>query len=70
LLAEIAEERRKEFFLELGHRWFDLKRTGQADAVLGNGVKPDWSHEDALYPLPKAAVTANPNLLPNNEGYN
>lgn len=28
LLTAIIEERRKEFFTELGHRWFDLKRTG------------------------------------------
>jgi hypothetical protein len=68
LLTEIAEEKRKELFLELGHRWFDLKRTGDADAVLGL-EKDTWLPTAALYPIPQAAVDANSNLLPNNPGY-
>jgi len=34
LLAAILKERRTELFVELGHRWLDLKRTSKADAVL------------------------------------
>ncbi|MCD9020121.1 RagB/SusD family nutrient uptake outer membrane protein [Parachryseolinea silvisoli] len=68
LLDEIAEERRKELFLELGHRWFDLKRTGKIDDAL-NPIKPDWESTAALLPIPQAAVDANPALLPNNPGY-
>src|SRR5690606_28078371 len=35
LLDAILQERRVELFAEWGHRWFDLKRTAQADAILG-----------------------------------
>lgn len=68
LLLAIEQERRVELFFEYGHRWFDLKRTGRADAVLG-AVKPSWKTDAALYPVPQKAISANPNLLPNNKGY-
>jgi len=60
----IDKERRSELFIEWGHRWFDLKRTGKADAVLGP-VKPDWQSKDALFPIPQSEIDANPNLVQN-----
>jgi starch-binding outer membrane protein, SusD/RagB family len=63
----IAAERRKEFFCEWGHRWFDLKRTNQADAVLG-ASKTGWRPAAALFPVPQAELTANP-ALTQNAGY-
>jgi hypothetical protein len=63
-LDAIAKERRAELFLEWGHRWFDLKRTGKIDAVL-SPVKPDWQSKDALFPIPQAEINANPNLKQN-----
>ncbi|RNL90675.1 RagB/SusD family nutrient uptake outer membrane protein [Sinomicrobium pectinilyticum] len=67
LLDAILQERRIEFFAEWGHRWFDLKRTGQADAVLG-AAKPNWEPTDALYPIPEQEILNNPNIT-QNTGY-
>jgi hypothetical protein len=65
LLPQIAAENRLEFFCELGHRWFTLKRTGDVDAVM-KALKPDtWVVTDALYPIPQASRNANPNLTQN-----
>jgi hypothetical protein len=63
----VEHERRMEFALEY-QRWFDLKRTGRAVAVLsakGKAVTAD----KLLLPVPKYALGQNPNLLPQNPGY-
>jgi hypothetical protein len=67
LLADIMQERRIELFVEWGNRWFDLKRTNKADAVLG-ASKPGWQPHDALYPIPLGQITTNPFLV-QNPGY-
>ncbi|HZY82825.1 MAG TPA: RagB/SusD family nutrient uptake outer membrane protein [Cyclobacteriaceae bacterium] len=64
ILNAISQERRVELFVEWGHRWFDLKRSGSIDAVLGP-VKPDWQSKDALFPIPQSEIIANPNLTQN-----
>jgi starch-binding outer membrane protein, SusD/RagB family len=69
LIAAIEQERRTEFFAEWGHRWFDLKRTGRADAVLNNIKAPNWQTMDALYPIPETQLQINTNLK-QNPGYN
>jgi hypothetical protein len=58
LLTAILKERRAELFCELGHRWFDLKRTGKIDEVM-NIETPQksagtviWENYRALYPIP------------------
>ncbi|MAU15925.1 MAG: RagB/SusD family nutrient uptake outer membrane protein [Muricauda sp.] len=68
LLQAVQAERRVEFFSEQGHRFFDLKRTGRADAVLAP-IKPGWESSDRLLPIPESELLLNPNLLPQNEGY-
>ncbi|WP_421812347.1 RagB/SusD family nutrient uptake outer membrane protein [Flagellimonas sp.] len=68
LLEAILAERRVELFTEQGHRWFDLRRTGRATAVLGM-FKPDWEDSDVLFPIPEIELQANPNLSPQNQGY-
>jgi starch-binding outer membrane protein, SusD/RagB family len=68
LLAAFERERRVELFTELGHRFFDLKRTGRTNAVLGLS-KPGWDPNDVLWPLPAMELNANPNLNPQNPGY-
>lgn len=68
LLAAILQERRSELFTEYGHRFFDLKRNGQIDAVL-TAVKPGWNTTDILFPLPQTELSINPNLRPQNSGY-
>ncbi len=64
LLLAIEKERKLELFGEWGHRWFDLKRTGRAMAVL-TPIKPTLAITDLLYPIPLAALNTNPNLVPN-----
>ncbi|TGE23341.1 RagB/SusD family nutrient uptake outer membrane protein [Hymenobacter metallicola] len=62
LLLAIERERRVELAME-GHRWFDLARTGRAQAVL--------SVTDArrlLFPIPFRETVNNPNLK-QNPGY-
>ena len=68
LLQAIIDERRHEFFTEQGHRWFDLKRTGMANAVM-SVVKPNWNISQLLLPLPETELVLNSNLLPQNPGY-
>lgn len=68
LLEEIWEERQHELFTELGHRFFDLKRTERATQVL-QPIKPDWQATDVLLPLPESELLANPELKPQNDGY-
>jgi hypothetical protein len=64
VLAAVEKERKLELFGEWGHRWFDLKRTGRAMAVL-TPIKPTLAITDLLYPIPLAALNTNPNLVPN-----
>lgn len=65
LLTVIDHENRVEFFAELGHRWFDLKRTGNADNVL-KALKPNtWNVRGLLWPIPQPQLDGNPNLVQN-----
>ncbi|WP_459641085.1 RagB/SusD family nutrient uptake outer membrane protein, partial [Flavobacterium sp. CGRL2] len=59
-MQTIIEERRKELFTEYGHRFFDLKRTNNVDAVLS--VKPGWDNADRSLPIPESEFIVNPNL--------
>ena len=68
-------ERRLELAFE-GHRWFDLVRTGQYVTVMnnyfatynnGNYVVESYNN---LFPVPQYEIDVNPNLQPNNPGYN
>lgn len=68
LLIAIAQERRVELFTEQGHRWFDLKRTGKAAAVL-SPIKPAWQNTQVVLPIPQTELLLNQNLLPQNPGY-
>jgi starch-binding outer membrane protein, SusD/RagB family len=63
----IEQERRVELFAEWGHRWFDLKRTNRADAVL-NVKGSNWQLSDQLYPIPFSELETGPNLE-QNPGY-
>ena len=67
LLTAIYHERQVELFTEWGHRWLDLKRTNQADSILG-AEKPGWAPSAALFPIPLYDIQTNPNLT-QNAGY-
>jgi starch-binding outer membrane protein, SusD/RagB family len=62
----IEHERRVEFALEF-HRWFDLKRTGRAVAVLSAKGK-NINANKLLLPIPQSARDQNSNLT-QNQGY-
>lgn len=67
LLQEILLENRKEFFCEQAFRWYNIKRLGQADAIL-TALKPGYKPTAKLLPIPIANIDANPNLV-QNPGY-
>ena len=78
MMKIIQDERKWEFAFE-GLRYFDIRRWGIAADVI-NSITSDelynfGSHKvfvapaNYLWPLPQEATDANPNLLPNNEGY-
>lgn len=71
LLLAVEKERMFEFFGEWGQRWFDLKRTGQADVLLKDVKGSNWQTEDQLYPIPQEQILNNPSMNKSqNPGYN
>lgn len=68
ILTAILQEKRWEFFTEHGHRFFDLKRFNQLDAVL-SPLKVGWNTTDALFPIPQNELNANSSLGIQNPGY-
>ena len=64
----ILEERRHEFFTEFGHRFFDLKRTGNLNSYMQT-IKPNWKEYMSFLPIPERELLANQNLKPQNNGY-
>jgi len=67
VLNAVMRERRVELFCEWGNRWYDLKRTGTAAAVL-SAEKTGFSANAELYPLPQTQIQLD-NLLIQNPGY-
>ncbi|OQP53402.1 hypothetical protein A4H97_23420 [Niastella yeongjuensis] len=65
MLNAIMKERRVEFFTEMGHRFFDLKRTDAIDGLMA-AVAPQkgsaWLPFMQYWPIPKTDILANPNL--------
>lgn len=68
VVAAVEQERKIELFSEWGHRWFDLKRTGRTDDVLGPIKGSSWQTTDQLYPIPFIELVNDPNLK-QNQGY-
>lgn len=65
MLNAIMKERRAEFFTEMGHRFFDLKRTGAIDSLMTVAAPQkggNWSSFMQYWPIPKTDLIANPNL--------
>lgn len=73
-LDDIIKERRVEFAFE-NLRWMDMRRTPSKENASKSMAtifleKKGRSVNDELYPIPQSAISTNPQLLPNNEGYN
>ena len=66
-LIEIHQQRKLEFFGEWAHRFIDLKRTAQIDAVM-EAVKPMWTPSAKSLPIPATEISYNKNLI-QNESY-
>lgn len=67
VLEMVAQERRRELMFENANRWYDLKRTGRAVAVLSQ-IKDHFRERALLLPFPLSQLTQNPNLE-QNPGY-
>jgi len=71
IIKAIIHERRVELFLEWGHRWLDLKRTGTVNAVMKveTGLKGGtWNANSSLYPIPFNDLLRDRNMT-QNPGY-
>lgn len=68
--AAVAHERQVELFAEWGHRWMDLRRTGQAHDILSALTeKQPWAGDYQLqYPIPPAEIRTD-HFLVQNPGY-
>ena len=60
----IADERRLELAFE-GHRWFDLVRTGTAQAEIGESFDDNYY----LFPVPVSEILATDGVITQNDGY-
>ncbi len=65
VLNAIARERRVELFCEMGNRFFDLRRTGNLDAVI-NVIAPlkggSWASYKEWWPIPLTDIENDPHL--------
>lgn len=73
VLNALVQELRIEFFSELSHRLFDLKRLGLIDEVMQATVNQKrgnatWEPYKQNWPIPISEILANPNLK-QTEGY-
>lgn len=70
----LLKERRHEFFYE-NHRWFDLKRLGDAVQVMNNhftgfvGLNITIDQNDLLLPIPLDQLNSDPGSMEQNPGY-
>ncbi|MVM31851.1 RagB/SusD family nutrient uptake outer membrane protein [Spirosoma sp. HMF4905] len=68
VLLAIERERQYELAFE-GHRWYDLVRTGRAQAVM-SAFSPNWSSRFEVWPIPQSEILRNPALQgAQNPGY-
>lgn len=68
MLLLVEAERRYELAFE-GHRWYDLVRTGRANAVMSS-FSQNWRPAYERWPIPQREIQTNPALVGNqNPGY-
>ena len=73
MLVAVSNERYVELFTELGHRWFDLKRTETIDhrmQIVINVKGGVWNPFKGLLPIPTSEFLTNSGLVGSqNPGY-
>lgn len=68
ILLAVERERQYELAFE-GHRWYDLVRTGRAQAVM-SAFSPNWNSRYEVWPIPQSETLRNPALQDaQNPGY-
>lgn len=68
VLLAVERERQYELAFE-GHRWYDLVRTGRAQAVM-SAFSPNWTSRFEVWPIPQSEILRNPALQgAQNPGY-
>ncbi|GAB3641474.1 RagB/SusD family nutrient uptake outer membrane protein [Spirosoma arcticum] len=68
MLLAVERERVYELAFE-GHRWYDLVRTGRAQAVV-SAFSSNWNSRYELWPIPQSEIQQNPTLRgQQNPGY-
>lgn len=75
-LAQLMEERRKEFAAE-GTRWHDLIRSGLVEQIMTSWIEQEDTESRiqpfhlnyTLYPIPQAELDAKPGVYAQNTGY-
>lgn len=68
MISIIERERVYELAFE-GHRWYDLVRTGRAQAIM-SAFSANWSSKYELWPIPQSEIQRNPSLAgQQNAGY-
>ncbi len=68
VLLAVERERVYELAFE-GHRWYDLVRTGRAQAVM-SAFSPNWNSRYERWPIPQVEIQQNPALAgQQNPGY-
>jgi hypothetical protein len=71
LITAILNERQVELFCEWGHRFFDLKRSGTINTVMGPVAAQKggaWAAYKQIWPVPYSDMSKDPNLT-QNSGY-
>lgn len=66
-LDAVMQEWRVEFFVESGHRYLELKRTGRLNNLMSN-YKSTWVSTAKLLPIPQSEISYDP-FLTQNAGY-
>jgi hypothetical protein len=67
-LADVLKERHLEMAME-HERWFDLVRTGQAQAAMAANGKTFIPGVQEVFPIPQSEITKSGGMLQQNPGY-
>jgi starch-binding outer membrane protein, SusD/RagB family len=67
-LLAVEQERRIELCFDMGHRFFDIKRTGRINTIMNLHKPGVWNTRSIFFPIPLVDLQRNP-ALKQNSGY-